>query len=282
LLTGARRCSQCRFSSKALLRLSEAAEGPKLKAFGADVALPESELPVGARTPKHALPGAFCARFYPRRMASDEFVNVHARAWSDLAQDEPLRFPAPVIEGVPEHVAEFWWRQVQYAFPSDDPREFPPLGRDAFDAGQLEVLDRFAAAAGALAGSIVLNGEWKLTIDLAQDGAESVNSAFPDDENLRGFSVLFRQFYSAEEVASFHSAQKVLNTVSAAIDGQDHDRRLEMLKVWRSAHGKMQAEQSEMLVLRALVDNKRIPEGALELHREVPNKLISIYNYGER
>lgn len=214
-------------------------------------------------------------------MPSEGFINIQARAFSDSAQDEPLRFAAPALEGVPKHVAEFWWHQLEYAFPFSDPRTFPAIGRGAFEPRHLDVLDRFLGAASELGTSIVLNGEWKLTIDIADDDSESVSAAFPAVENLRGFSVLFRQFYSDSEIASFDAGRKVLGEVIAAADGPSRADQLEVLKTWKKAHNQLKAQQLEMWVLRALVANGKAPTGALELHRQIPNQIISLYNYGE-
>jgi hypothetical protein len=43
----------------------------------------------------------------------------------------------------------------------------------------------------------------------------------------------------------------------------------------------MRRLQLEMLVLEQMVKDGRAPAGALELHRESPTYLISLYNYGE-
>jgi len=43
----------------------------------------------------------------------------------------------------------------------------------------------------------------------------------------------------------------------------------------------MHGNQLEILVLEQLVKDGRVPQGALELHREKPAELISLYNYGE-
>jgi hypothetical protein len=158
---------------------------------------------------------------------------------------------------------------------------FPPIGRTPFSAEQLETLDRFVAAVKELGESAVLNGKHRLTVNMLEGGSESVEAEFPKGENLRGLSVLCRQFYSDDEVASFTSARKALGEVCAQLEDSDRERRLEELRTWRKAHGRMRGTQLEMLVLEQMVRDERVPASALDLKREGPNYLITIYNYGE-
>lgn len=208
-------------------------------------------------------------------------IKVQARAFSDLVQDDHPRFEPPQPPGLSPEVAAFWWRQIGYVFPLEDPRSFPAIGRDRFEESQLEVLDRYIEAAHELAGSEVLSGKHQVTVQMTEDEDESIEAAFPKGENLRGFSVLFRQFYSDEETASFDRARKTLGEVAARIDDSEKGRRLEQLKAWKKAAGRMRGRQLEMLVLEQLVRDGRAPAGALELHRETPIHLISLYQYGE-
>lgn len=78
--------------------------------------------------------------------------------------------------------------------------------------------------------------------------------------------MLFRQFYSDDEAASFDRARKTLGEVAAQIDEGERDRLLEQLKAWKKAAGRMRGRQLEMLVLERLVKDGRAPAGALELH----------------
>jgi hypothetical protein len=208
-------------------------------------------------------------------------ITVEARAFSDLVQDDPLRFQSPQFPDLSPEAADYWWRQIAYVFPLEDPRAFPTIGRDRFKEAQLEVLDRYTESARELAGSEVLNGKHRVTLEMTEDDEESVEAHFPKGENLRGFSVLFRQFYGDDEVASFDRARKILGEVSAQIDDGERDRRLEQLRVWKKAAGRMRGRQLEMLVLERLVKDGRAPAGTLELHRETPVHLISLYQYGE-
>lgn len=162
----------------------------------------------------------------------------------------------------------------------EDPRPFPAIGRELFSESQLETLDRYVDAAEELAESEVLNGEHKVTVGMDED-EESVEAAFPKGENLRGFSVLFRQFYSDDETASFDSVRKIVGKVAAKMEDEQEKRRLTKLKVWKKAQGRMRGRALEMLVLEQLIKDGRAPAGALELHRESPSYLISLYNYGE-
>jgi hypothetical protein len=208
-------------------------------------------------------------------------VTVEARAFSDIVQDDPLRFQSPQLPGLSPEVADYWWRQIGYVFPLEDPRVFPAIGRDRFEESQLEVLERYTEVARELASSEVLNGKHQVTVGMAGGDEESIEAAFPNGENLRGFSVLFRQFYSDAEVASFDRARKTLGEVAAQFDDGNGDRRLEQLKAWKKAAGRMRGRQLEMLVLERLVNDERAPAGALELHRQTPVHLISLYQYGE-
>lgn len=208
-------------------------------------------------------------------------VNVQVRSFHDLVQDDPLRFEPPRVPGLDLRAAAYWWHQIAYAFRFDDPRSFPPVGRDRFTSDQLEVLERFAAAAEELGESSVLSGEYRLRVDIGDETGESVEAQFPKGENLRGLSVLFRQFYSDEEIASFTRARKVLGEVCAQLEDAKRDKRLEQLRLWRKSHGRMRGAQLEMIVLEEMVSEGRVPPSTLELARKGPNYLISLYNYGE-
>jgi hypothetical protein len=207
-------------------------------------------------------------------------ITVHARAFSALVHDEPLSFEAPRRGEISEEVAGFWWRQIAYAFSLDDPREFPRIGRDAFSAAQIEVLDRFLEAAEELAESEVLNGEYGVIVSFDQTEDLAIEATFPREESVRGLAVLFRQFYSDTEVASFSSARNALGGVAVDLEDSDHQSRLDLIRTWKKAHGRMHGNQLELLVLERLVKEGRVPPSALELHREKPAELISLYNYG--
>lgn len=211
----------------------------------------------------------------------DDEITIQARAFSDLIQDDPPRFDPPQLPGLTPHAAAYWWRQIAYAFPVRDPRLFPAIGRGEFSVEQLEVLDRYLEAVRELGASEVLNGEHRINIGLDKDDGESVEAAFPKGENLRGFSVLFRQFYSDDETASFDNARKVLGETAVKVDDISHEQRLDDLKRWKKVHARMHGTQLEMLVLEQMVKDERIPPSALELHRQNPAYLISLYNYGD-
>ncbi len=204
-----------------------------------------------------------------------------ARALSAIVQDEPVAFPAPVVPGLSEQIAESRWRELAYAFSLQDPREFPPIGREAFSADEIESIKRFIEAVGELGQSIVLNGGSRLTINLTGDLENEVDAEFPDNENIRGFSVLFRQCYSDNEAASFKAVRTAIGRAARATTDGDYERRLDLIKVWRRAHGKLREDQLEMHVLRALYADGKVSENALELHRDRPAQIISLYNYGE-
>lgn len=208
-------------------------------------------------------------------------ITIQARAFSDLIQDDQPRIDPPQLPGLTPHTAAYWWRQIAYAFPIRDPRLFPPIGRSEFSAEHLEILDRYQEAVQELGASEVLNGEHRITIGLDKDDGESVQAAFPRAENLRGFSVLFRQFYSDGETASFDHVRKALGETAAKVDDASHDQRLDDLKHWKKAHARMHGAQLEMLVLEQIVKHERVPPSALELHRQNPAYLISLYNYGD-
>lgn len=215
-----------------------------------------------------------------RAVGRTNAITVSARAFSGLAQEEPLSFSAPVVPGMSEAVAEHRWRELIYAFSLEDPRSFPTLARSAFSTDELESLERFIEAVSELGKSVVLNSGSRLTINFS-DGAESVDAVFPETENLRGFSVLFRQCYSDEETASFKSVRTAIGRASHELQDEKRQRRLDMIKSWRRAHGKLQAEQLEIHVLRALVAEGKAPADALELHQKHPKQIISLYNYGD-
>ncbi len=208
-------------------------------------------------------------------------VNVEVRAFSDLIHDDPMPFKAPRRGSLRPEVAAFWWRQIAYVFSLEDPRAFPALGRARFSDQQLEILDRFVEAADELAQSEVLNGEYSVTIDFAQTEELSVAASFPRGESVRGLAVLFRQFYSDHEFASFTQARKALGAMANDTQDAARQQRLDLIRTWKKAHGRMHGDQMEILVLERLVEEGRAPQDALDLHRGKPGELISLYNYGE-
>jgi hypothetical protein len=130
-------------------------------------------------------------------------IPIRAVSIETLAADHPIGFPPPLAEHSESPDAfEANWHLIQFAFGLPDPRFFPPF-KESVPADLLAVLRRYVSAAVELAESAFLAHPTGVTVNVL-DGRleEQIERNFPPKENIRGFSVLFRQFYSNDELAS--------------------------------------------------------------------------------
>ncbi len=122
-----------------------------------------------------------------------------------------------------------------------------------------------------------------MTVHVLDDGSgERIDKNFAPNENIRGFSVLFRQFYSNEEPASFNAAQRTLRELNAQAGDNFVSIRDDYLRVWGRAAGKLRGFPLYILVGKQLQADGRWHFGELAGEQDPgPEMLISIYNYGE-
>jgi hypothetical protein len=204
-------------------------------------------------------------------------------SFESLAAYHPIGFPPPLAEfSASPAFFEANWHLIQFVFGLPDPRGFPPFAATLPD-DSLAILRRYSAAARELAESAFLAHPTGVTVNLV-DGAleERVEERFPPKENVRGFSVLFRQFYSNEELASFNAVQRVLRQLNKeAVDDRLHARS-DQLTGWGRAAGKLRGYSLKVLVGKRLQPQGQLPPGkVVNEHLPSPQMLISVYNYGE-
>jgi hypothetical protein len=218
-----------------------------------------------------------------RQRGGTRTVQLRAVGYSSLVADYPLTFPPPLAEHSANSGSfDSSWHLIQYVFNLPDPRAFPPFA--AVPSGKpLQILRRYSAAARELAESAFLAHPTSLTVHVLDGGSgERIDPSFAPKENIRGFSVLFRQFYSDKESASFHAARRVLGQLNVEAGDDFVIARNEYLRTWRHAASKLRGFPLKILVGRQLQAQGRWHPGELVGERDPgPEMLISIYNYGE-
>lgn len=214
-----------------------------------------------------------------RKHSGSAPVRVTVRSFEILAADCPLSFGAPFSRAPGDHF-EYWWHLIQYAFELPDPRTFPPLQPLPPQPDRV-VLDRYIAAASDLADSHTLHYPTKLTVEVHPErGEEKIVQSSPPNENIRGFSVLLRQFHSTGETASFNNVQRILRHANETSSDTERDNRTMHLRAWGRAAGQLRAFQLKVLVGRRLQDEGKFAKGPPG-DGQSPNMLISLFNYGE-
>ena len=175
-------------------------------------------------------------------------IQIRARSIETLAADHPIGFPPPFSAHSESPGAfEATWHLIQFVFGLPDPRAFPPLS-EAAPPEALAVLRRYTYAAAELAESAFLAHPTGVTVNVLDDGVEEqIERSFPPRENVRGFSVLFRQFYSDEEAASFKKVQSTLGLLNQQAADSSVDIRRDFLRSWGRAAGRLSRLFAEAL-----------------------------------
>jgi hypothetical protein len=210
----------------------------------------------------------------------DGTVTVTARSFETLAANYPLPFRAPFSRAKGDHF-EYWWHLIQFAFDLPDPNSFPALPALAID-NQRTIVDRYVVAADDLSESAFLAHPTMLNVKVGGSGfGEQITRAFPPNENIRGFSVLLRQFHGPAEPASFNNVQRILRRANDLADDMHRQTRFQSLSAWGRAAGRLRAFQVKVLVGRRLYREGRFGPGPFPGEELSPEQLISLYNYGE-
>ena len=210
-------------------------------------------------------------------------VQLRAVSIETLAADHPIGFPAPLAEHSDRPDAfEANWHLIQFVFGLPDPRAFPPF-IEALPADSLVVLRRYTSVAVELAESAFLAHPTGVMVNVLGSGLEEqIEKRFPPKENVRGFSVLFRQFYSNDESASCKAVQNLLWRMNKLAADNSADTRREYLKSWTHAASRLRGYSLKLLVSKRLEELGRIGPGPhANEHLPGPEMLISIYSYGE-
>ncbi len=143
------------------------------------------------------------------------------------------------------------------------------------------VLDRYCSAAAELAESTFLGYPTMMTIRPGASIEDEVERAYPPMENIRGFSVLLRQFHSKDELASFPKMRALLGRLDAEAEDAHSTARREQLGAWGRAVGQARMHQVKALVRRRLERDRGWTLPKLPDENQSPEQLLSLYNYGE-
>lgn len=208
---------------------------------------------------------------------------IQAVSFEALIMDRPLRFDPPLAEASDAPGAfEYWWKLLQYVFELGDPRSFPAL-TSTFDTTDLLAIRRYIAAGRELAESTILADGGSMTIHIeGPTGPETIESSFAKNEAQRAFAVLFRQFYSTDESASFKRVQNILNKAARRTSAVD-DANLASLAAWNRAHQRLLGTTLKLLVYPKIFAEHgwTAPECFPEDHEPTPQELISAFSYGD-
>ena len=199
---------------------------------------------------------------------------------------KPLRFPVPRFDdAIAEDGFEFYWAQLQAIFDFADPSTFPVLSTKP-SGHDLRALERFASKSRDLATSTVLNADGGVSIAIADDGqSEEVTSNLPAPDAIAGFAAIFRQFH-ADERAGFKTVSGILMRLAREENDEHAEHRVDELKLWARAVGRLKGKSVERLVHEHLAAEGLFPalppeEAAHYPDLEVPEQAISAYFYGE-
>jgi hypothetical protein len=214
---------------------------------------------------------------------SGRTIPIRAVSIETLAANHPIGFLPPLAEhsDSPEAFAANW-HLIQFVFDLPDPRIFPPFTEEIAESS-LIVLRHYTTAAVELAESAFLAHPTGVTVNVLDGGLdEQIEKCFPPRENVRGFSVLFRQFYANDEPASCKAIQNVLWRLNKQATDNSVDVRDSYLKAWARAAGRLRGYSLKLLVSKRLGKQGRIGPGPYaNEHLPGPEMLISTYSYGE-
>ena len=187
------------------------------------------------------------------RRGADRTVTLTAKSFDSLAAGFPLTFPVPYGETDGGDCFDYSWHLIRYVFRLPVPASFACLSA-ALDAEDLGVLRRYVQAAQDMATSQFLRTDISISFPGPLRSAQ-VEVEFPSSESIRGFSVLFRQFFEPKERASFNAAQRILRRANERKGDPNSASRHAILTDWARAVGKLRAWQLKVLVGRRLVQD---------------------------
>lgn len=213
------------------------------------------------------------------RGPDDQSVRINAVSFETVVADFPLIFPAPFAELTGCRSYEYTWHLLTYVFRLPDPKHFPPLV-GVLEPDELQVLRRYVTSARELAQSAFLQHPIRFEFSWNGELHEHVDTQFPPSENIRGFSVLFRQFYENSERASFQNVQRVLREANSRSNHSDSESRSEILTSWGKAVGRLRRYMLTVCVAQRLHSEGRMHPPPYPGSDTNPAQLISIYNYG--
>ncbi|GAA2624100.1 hypothetical protein GCM10010399_64330 [Dactylosporangium fulvum] len=202
------------------------------------------------------------------------------------AANEVIQIPyhPPLAELAPEPEAfYFQWKFMYFAFRFEDPALFPPL--TLLDSGDIAALKRYSSAARRLASTTLLSAKEEVTIRVKNTPSgqdESVITRFSPHDVTAGFSVMFRQFFSDSEPASFSTVRNIIGRRNRETVDADHDVRAAILKEWRSANAKLLNAPLKTIALRRHYDEMGATDQPVQGEGgRSPRETIQIFNYGD-
>lgn len=154
---------------------------------------------------------------------------------------------SPVSTTAPNERLEFWWRQLQVVFELPDPSKFPPPPWTP-SGDEQAAIDRYFELVPELFHASALSSGASMTVQIGDDGSESVQTQFPTGESLRSLAPLFRQFYSGDEKASFKRIHRIVSRQATVEKDPSTAVRHMQLKAWTTAARALRTQWLEHLV----------------------------------
>jgi hypothetical protein len=215
-------------------------------------------------------------------------MQITATELRNTALPQRLRFPPPYADrsSNPDGYS-YWWQLFRLVFDLPDPSKFPKLS--GFSDEEIIRIRRFVSCCEELAESTLLSHKVSLKLNWtnSEDGTqtEKITADFPPRESVRGTTVLFRQIYSNEELASYNAVRKIIGRRAAEQGDEHRDHRTEMQKRWNGAQGKLRAYLLTYLADKMVHDSLKTsgqPDGlALPGHDVKPEAIIRLFQYGD-
>jgi len=151
---------------------------------------------------------------------------------------------------------EYVWRRLTYVFALPDPRDFDPAAIVLTD-DERGLLRRFVDHAKRLAATTLLGANDSVRIDIPDfGGGEHVYTELSEPDVTAGFMVLLRQCYADGDEASFSKVRKILER---RLYEAGDTSSLAVLKMWRKAHARLNANTLEELVQEQLIVDGKMP-----------------------
>lgn len=208
-------------------------------------------------------------------------VTITAVSFESLAMDTDIGFapPGSDLSSDPEGFV-YHWRMIQFVFRLPDPAAMPPLPASEPNAAGLKAIRRFSQEADDLVRSQFLAYLTSLDVQVTQ-GEESVFFDAPPSENERGFAVHRRQFYGADERASFRRVADIAWLANEQAADEHVDTRKIVLKNWRQAEKKLRHRSVNVWVGLKLVREGRMGGPVPDQDAPSVQQLISAFSHGD-
>jgi hypothetical protein len=171
--------------------------------------------------------------------------------------------------------------QIQYLFNLPDPYMFPVV--EDFTEDERSSLGRYVTNCAELAESTLLSYDGRLTARFdGTTNSVTTETDFVPKDVLRGAAVLFRLINSEKENGGHGRARQALERRVATSSQPDTRARLDEVKAWRHARGKLSARMLNQMVSEKMFED-RIGGYPADLEKPGPSpvELISLFDYGD-